>query len=125
MSFRAVPSAQLLQLPAFALDLGAGVGLDLFHTVPRDAGHSVVLESTKTLGDPVVEGLLVSRIRVARGARLLVGLAVDYDFGEHRYTAIDRYGNSSEVLQPWAVRPSGMLGLCIPLAGASSCASAE
>jgi hypothetical protein len=125
MSFRAVPSVQMLQLPAFQLDLGAGVGLDLFHTIPRDAGRSVQLESTKTLGDPVVEGLLLSRVRIARGARLLVGLVIDYDFGEHRYTAIDRFGNASAVLQPWAVRPSGMLGLCIPLAGASACASAE
>jgi hypothetical protein len=126
-SFRAVPSVQLLELSALEVDFGAGVGLDLFHTIPRDAARATVqLFSTKTLGDPILEGLLVSRIRIARGARLLVGIALDYDFGEHRYTAIDRFGNpTAVVLEPWALRPSAMLGLCIPLAGASACASAE
>jgi hypothetical protein len=125
MSFRAVPTVQLLQLPAFELDLGAGVGVDLFHTIPRDAAPRVTLGEPQTLGDPIVDGLLLSRIRVARGARLLVGLGVDYDFGEHRYISADGPNIKSEVLQPWPVRPSAMLGLCIPLVGTSECTSAE
>jgi len=125
-SFRALPSAELLRFPVFDLDFGAGFGVDLFHTIPRDARRGTVkLGEAKTLGDPLVEAQVLSRIRITQGARLLVGVQLDYDFATHRYTALDRFNNSSAVLQPWAVRPAAILGLCFPLAGAAACGSAE
>jgi hypothetical protein len=125
-SFRAVPGAELLHLPLLDVDVGAGLGIDLFHAIPRDARRaSVQLESPTTKVDPLLEAQLLTRIRVARSARLLVGLQLDYDFGPHRYTAIDRFQNSQAVLEPWAVRPSAILGFCIPFAGMTGCASSE
>jgi hypothetical protein len=125
-SFRALPGVELLRLPVLDVDLGAGVGLDLFHVIPRDARRpSLQLESPTTQADPVLEGQLISRIRVARSARLLVGVQLDYDFGAHRYTAIDRFGNPQAVLEPWAARPAAILGFCIPFAGMTACSSSE
>jgi hypothetical protein len=124
-SFRAVPSVELLAFEPVAFDIGGGIGLDLFHTIPRDAARpSVSLRPGQTVADPVLEGQLLTRIRVAAGARILVALDVDYDFAAHRYTSIDRAGQTTTVLEPWSLRPVAMIGLCIPLAGASACASA-
>ncbi len=125
-SFRFVPGLELWQVPALSVDVGAGAGLDLFHTIPRDAsGSSVELGGATTQVDPVVEAQVVSRIRIGGSARLLVGLELDYDFGLHRYVAVDRFDNPAPVLEPWAWRPSAILGLCLPLAGATACASSE
>jgi hypothetical protein len=125
-SFRALPGLELLRLPLLDLDFGAGIGLDLFHTIPRDARRgSVRLGDGRTLGDPLIEAQVLSRIRIAQGARLLVGVQLDYDFATHRYTSVDRFGNASEVLEPWALRPAVILGVCFPLGGAGACGSAE
>jgi hypothetical protein len=125
-SFRALPGVELLRLPVLGVDLGAGAGIDLFHVIPRDAHRlSVTLEPATFVVDPVLEAQLLARIRVARSARVLVGFQLDFDFGDHRYTSIDRFGNSQAVLQPWEVRPSAILGFCIPFAGMTGCASSE
>jgi hypothetical protein len=125
-SLRAVPSVRLVQASVLDLGLGAGAGVDLFHTIPRDARRpSVHLSAPTTEADPVLEVQLLSRVRVAANARLLLGLELDYDFHGHRYTAIDRSGNSNPVLQAWAIRPAAILGLCVPLGGATACASSE
>jgi hypothetical protein len=125
-SFRAVPTVQLARASALDLGVGAGVGVDLFRTIPRDSRRfSVELSDPMTLADPVFEVQLLSRVRVGEAARLLIGLDLDYDFGTHRYTSIDRSGNPNPVLQPWAIRPAAILGLCIPLGGASACAGSE
>jgi hypothetical protein len=125
-SFRAIPTVQLARASALDLGVGAGIGVDIFHTIPRDSRRfSVELSQPMTLADPVLEVQLLSRVRVGEAARLLVGLDVDYDFGTHRYTSIDRTGNPNPVLLPWTIRPAALLGLCIPLGGASACAGSE
>jgi hypothetical protein len=124
-SLRAVPSVELLALSLLQVDLGVGGGADIFHTVPGSAGLSVAVGATKTLGDPVLTAQLIARIRVISGARLLVGVDVDDDVRGHRYTSKDGAGNSTPVLEPWPVRPSAMIGLCVPLVGAAACASRE
>jgi hypothetical protein len=125
-SFRAVPTVLLAQASALDLGLGAGAGVDLFHTIPRDNRRfSVQLSEPMTLVDPVLEVQVISRVRVGQAARLLVGLDVDYDFGTHRYTSIDKSGNSNPVFEAWAIRPAAILGLCVPLGGASACAGSE
>jgi hypothetical protein len=125
-SLRAVPSVELLRAPALDLGLGAGAGVDLFHTIPRDARRpSVQLSGPTTRVDPILEVQVLSRIRVAENARLLVGLQLDYDFHAHRYTSLDRSGNPNPVLQAWDIRPSAIVGLCVPLGGATACGSSE
>lgn len=125
-SLRAIPTAQLFTLGIVRADLGAGAGIDLFHTTPRDAPRaSIKLGPPMTLTDPVVTAQLVTRTNVARVACLLVGAGLDYDLGVHRYTTLDRSGNAQSVLLPWRFRPSAIVGLWIPLAGTTVCSNSE
>jgi hypothetical protein len=68
-----------------------------------------------------VAGQLLARLRLGPSARLLVGLDLDWDPGQHHYAVFDRFGNASAVLQPWSVRPGALIGICVPLAGAAAC----
>jgi hypothetical protein len=124
-SIRAVPGVAVSPLRVLQVALGAGAGMDVLHTVPRDPAASVELRPAKTLVDPVITGLVSARIRILSVARLIVGAEVDYDFAAHKYTARDASGNPIAVLEPWLVRPSAMIGLCVPLAGAVACGGPE
>jgi hypothetical protein len=113
----------------FGLDAGAGVGADVFHTVPGSGSGNpaprVTLSPTMDLVDPVVTARVLAGVRVAAGARLVVGIDVDYDVASHRYVTAPASGGSSavaSVLEPWPVRPSLLVGLCVPLVGGLGCA---
>jgi len=125
-SIRAIPSIELLERSVLQIDVGVGGGVDVFHAVPGSAGlnlagQAVTPESTTTRSDPVLTGQLVARIRVVSSARLLVGVGVDYDMDRRRYTVQYSGGSSTAVLEPWLVRPSAMIGLCVPLVGTVAC----
>jgi hypothetical protein len=125
-SFRAVPSLQVLVRRWIDLDVGVGGGVDLFHTTPSNPGPNVTLRPTKDLADPIVTAQIVARFRIATSASVLVGLDLDYDAGPHRYvTAVAAGGPPAGVFQPWLLRPSAMVGLCVPLMGTLGCVGAE
>jgi hypothetical protein len=128
-SIRAVPSIEVLEHSVLQVDIGAGGGVDVFHAVPGSlgpsaAGQSVTLES-RTVSDPVLSGQLVARIRLVSSARLLVGFDVDYDLDRRPYTVQHSLGSPTAVLEPWPVRPSAMIGLCVPLVGNVACSGPE
>ncbi|MGO9837562.1 MAG: hypothetical protein ACLP1X_25505 [Polyangiaceae bacterium] len=120
-SLRAVPNVELLDLSLLQVDLGVGAGVDVFHAVPENAGANATLKASTTLADPLLCAQLVARIRFISSARIVIGLDVDYDVHPHHY--ID--SNSTAVLEPWPVRPSAMVGLCVPLVGTVACAGPE
>jgi hypothetical protein len=121
-SFRAIPSVELLRLRPLQLDLGAGGGADLFHDTPRNPrGPFPAAPQTQMHVTSVVAGQLLARLRLGPSARLLVGLDLDWDPGQHRYAVFDRFGSASAVLQPWSVRPGALIGICVPLTGAAAC----
>jgi hypothetical protein len=129
-SIRAVPSVELFDVPLLEVDVGAGGGADVFYTVPASAGPNAqgdsvhVHSGAKTETDPVLTGQVVARIRILSSARILIGVDVDYDFARHSYT--ENYPSKTvAVLEPSLVRPSAMIGVCVPLAGTSACAGAE
>jgi hypothetical protein len=120
-SLRAVPGVELARMGPLRIAVGVGVGGDIFHAQPRPTkALSVTLGSSTTLVDPVAEAQFLFRFGV-HGASLFLALAVDYDLDPGRYVAIDRAGAPSNVLTEWALRPEAMLGLCLPVAGASAC----
>jgi hypothetical protein len=124
-SFRALPSVELLATSAVRIELAAGGGIDLFHTIPRDARRPLVeLLGARTDVDPVLAAELIADLRVAWTARVFVGAGLDYDLGLHRYLDIQRMGEVV-VMQPWPLRPVGLLGLRIPLAGETAYEGAE
>jgi hypothetical protein len=121
-SFRAVPSVELLRLRPVQVDLGAGGGADLFHAVPRNPrGPFPMPPHAETHVTPIVASQLLARIRLGPGARLLLGFDLDWDPGHRHYDVVDRFGNPNAVLQPWSVRPTALVGICVPLVGASAC----
>jgi hypothetical protein len=124
-SIRAVPGVAFSPWRVLQFAFGAGAGIDVLQAVPRDPAASVEVLPAKTLVDPVLIGLVSARIRILSVARLIVGAQVDYDFAAHRYTALDAGGNAIAVLEPWLVRPSAMIGLCVPLVGAVACGGPE
>jgi hypothetical protein len=127
-SFRAVASVRVPHTKVIGVDLGLGAGADLFHTVPSNPSPQVVtLGPTKDLVDPVVTARVLAGIRLSAGARVTVGIDVDFDAGSHRYVtySIATKEDTGVPLQPWPVRPSAMLGLCVPLIGSIGCAGSE
>jgi len=128
-SIRAVPSVELLELALLELEIGAGGGVDVFHAVPGEAEANTVPNPATTRFDPIVCGQLVARVRVLSSARILVGVDIDYDFRRHVYTtdyiASGNFIPVGTVLEPWPVRPSAMIGLCVPLVGGPACAGRE
>ncbi len=124
-SFRGVPSMQVLASRILDVDVGVGAGVDVFHAVPSNPGPNVTVRSSSDLVDPVLTGQIVTRIRVATSARIVVGIDVDYDAGAHRYVTSQAMGGTSSIFQPWQVRPSAMVGLCVPLMGTLGCAGGE
>jgi hypothetical protein len=120
-SLRGIPGVQVVGGRMFDVDVGVGAGADVFHTVPSNPGAMVTLGPAKDVVDPVLTAQVVTRIRVAAIARIVVGVDLDYDLGAHRYVTADASDVHTPVYQPWPVRPSAMLGLCVPLLGALGC----
>ncbi len=122
-SFRAMPAVELLRVrPLLQLDFAAGAGADLYRDTPENP-HGPFPTSTQTQmhATPVVAGQLLARLRLGPSARLLVGLDLDWDPGQHHYTVVDRFGNPSAVLEPASLRPGALVGICVPLTGGSAC----
>jgi hypothetical protein len=125
-SVRALPTIALLRWGVVGLDAGVGAGLEALNAVPGPGqtagGPPIATASPSTVVDPVATGQLLVWLRPSGGASVLLGAYADYDLAPHRYTTIDRFGQSSTVVEPWALRPAVMAGFCIPLTGTSACA---
>lgn len=121
-SVRAIPAVELLQLGRFHLAAGAGFGIDILRSLPGQGSTSSVvnLGSTTVQTDPILEAQLLFHAPLARNAGVVIGLNIDYDVRPHYYSAIDG-ADTNTVFAPWAVRPSAILGLCLPLVGESAC----
>ncbi len=123
-SVRVVPGLELFELGRFHLALGAGPGVDLLHTVPSAGSmpFGVNVGASSFQADPIVEAQLLFHAPLARNAGIVLGLNVDYDVAPHHYVETNGLGVTSTVFAPWDLRPSAILGLCVPLVGDSACA---
>jgi hypothetical protein len=125
-SVRALPTVALLRWGVLGLDAGFGAGLEALNAVTAPGqtagGPPIATSSPSTVVDPVATGQLLVWLRPTGSASVLLGAYADYDLTPHRYTTIDRFGQSSTVVEPWPLRPAVMAGFCIPLTGTSACA---
>jgi hypothetical protein len=126
VSVRVVPTVALLERLFLELDAGVGAGLDVFSTKRSLASSSepgVTLLSTSPVPDFVLSAQVVARVRLTSSLRALVGLGLDYDPYRPRYQS-DEVGspNATAVLEPWLLRPSAIVGLCVALVGTVACA---
>jgi hypothetical protein len=121
-SLRAMPMLELPRNGPVSIAAGVGVGLDLFHVVPSAVpGATVMVPAGATHVDPLLEAQLIARVQLFDWIGLLAAIAIDYDTRPHHY--LTEQGDArADVLAPWTVRPSGYLGVCVPLTGATACA---
>jgi hypothetical protein len=120
-SVRGSVMLEMLAARLLGLDAGLGAGADIFHAVPGTASTGTSLAGTSDLVDPMVTARVIAGVRLVAGTRLVVGVDVDCDVATHRYVIQRATGDHSAVFQPWPVRPSALVGLCVPLAGALGC----
>jgi hypothetical protein len=124
-SVRALPTVALLRWGVLGLDAGVGAGLEALNAVPapgQTAGGPPIATASASNVDPVATGQVLIWLRPTGGASVLLGAYADYDLTPHRYTTVDRFLQSSTVVEPWQLRPAVMAGFCIPLTGTSACA---
>ncbi len=121
-SVRAVPVVELAEFGRFHLGAGAGFGVDFLHAVPGQSSTSsmVTLSSATVEADPIFEAQLLFHAPLMRNAGVVLGLNVDYDAGLHQYIERDASGPTT-VFAPWGLRPTAILGMCIPLVGEPAC----
>jgi hypothetical protein len=125
-TLRVTPSLDVLHAGPLWVDVGAGAGLDFFHVVPSNAAApSVALAPAATFAEPAIGGQILLGTRLGRAVSAVLAFDLDYDLQPHRFTAVDRFGTTSRVLDPWAARPALLAGLCLPLAGAAACGGSE
>jgi hypothetical protein len=123
-SLRAVPTVVLLDHQPFVLEAGIGGGIDVLRSTPRDM-HTLggPPAPTETAASGVLTGQVTLRATVSSGAGLVLAAGVDYDPSPYRYVEPARPGTPNTILQLWSIRPSAILGLCVPLAGEGACSS--
>jgi hypothetical protein len=122
-SFRLTPGVAILELEVMQMDVGVGGGIDLFRVAPLVVRNTqAAFGQPTTFADPVVTGQLLVRLRLVSQVRMTFGFDVDYDCAPHEVSvAGGRPGRPPDTFEPWGLRPSLALGLCIPLSSGGAC----
>jgi hypothetical protein len=111
VSLRGLGSLELTRTARFALQAGGGAGVDVLSVAPSSKvlpGSS--LGSSSTRADPVVSATVTAQLALAPDV-VLVALAVaDFDLTSRHYV-FDDQDQRSDVLAPWNVRPTLLVGL--------------
>jgi hypothetical protein len=117
VSLRALAAIELLHASWFALDFGAGGGVDFLSVQPKSAilptGN---LGPTTTRADPIVMGTLTARAALAPSVVFFLAADVDVDLATRHYV-LDEGASQVDVFDPWRVRPSVFAGLAFTAAG--------
>jgi hypothetical protein len=116
-SIRAVPSIEVLHSSWFALDVGAGGGIDVLSVQPRTATlPSGYLNAPTSRVDPIVSGVVTARVALAAGVVFVVAADADVDLISRHYV-VDQGASQSDVFAPWSVRPTIFAGLAFTAIG--------
>jgi hypothetical protein len=124
-SFRLMPAVAILELDVMQMDLGVGGGVDLFRVAPLVVRNTqAAFGQPTTFADPVATGQLLVRLRLVSQVRMTFGFDVDYDCAPHEVSVPGgRPGRPPDTFEPWGLRPSLALGLCVPLSSGGACTS--
>ena len=105
--------------PLFAVDVGAGGGVDLFSVEPRsNALPSDRLGMSTTRADPVATAAITGHLAIGAGTALSLLLAADVDFASPHWVVVSD-GGVSDAFAPSRVRPLAMLGFTFTAVGDS------
>jgi hypothetical protein len=117
-SLRVVPAIQVFHASSFAIDAGAGAGIDVINVEP-----SPLLPNGATRIDPVLRGMAAARLGLAPRIILSVMFAYDLDVALHRPRFAMREDPSIPVMATWLARPVGLVGLTFAAIGDARFAS--
>ncbi len=131
-SVRVVPSIEALRSYSwFALEVGAGLGVDVLNVYPNPTS---VPAGSHTVGslrtDPIACVILVGHFALTPGVVLTLAIAADVDPSARQYlvksdtTAVGDPVTSGTVLSPWVVRPMVQAGFTFTAFGEGLFASA-
>jgi hypothetical protein len=107
-SVRVVPAIQVFHTSRFAIETGAGAGIDVINVQPT---------AKETRIDPVLRGVVAARLGLASRIVLSLAFAYDLDVALHRprYDVPD--DQRIHVLATWLGRPVGFVGLTFSALG--------
>ena len=118
-SFRAMGGLEIFGSPSFAVDVGAGGGVDLFSVEPRsNALPSDRLGMSTTRADPVATAAITGHLAIGAGTALSLMIAADIDFASPHWVVVSD-GAVSDAFAPSRVRPLAMLGFTFTAVGDS------
>ncbi|MDB5215804.1 MAG: hypothetical protein JWO86_3731 [Myxococcaceae bacterium] len=124
-SFRGAVGLEVYGSPLFAIDVGAGGGVDLLHVDPRsNALPKDRLGADTGRVDPIATASVTGHLAIGAGTALSLMLAADVDFAS-RHWVVEGPGGPSEAFSPSRVRPLLLIGFTFTAAGDARFASRE
>jgi hypothetical protein len=119
VSVRAIPSIEVLHLPWFGLNVGAGGGVDIISVEPLTQGDATVRLPVSDRVDPILTALATAYLELAPSVAFTIVAGTDVDFVPPKYTLLAPLrGNPSDVvLFPWPLRPFALAGFTFTAVG--------
>jgi hypothetical protein len=124
-SFRGAVGLEVYGSPLFALDVGAGGGVDLLHVDPRsNALPKDRLGADSRRVDPIATASVTGHLAIGAGTALSLMLAADVDFAS-RHWVVEGSGGPTEAFAPSRVRPLVLIGFTFTAMGDARFAARE
>ncbi len=116
-ALRAETAIEAYRGGSFAVDVGAGGGVDVLGVEARsDVLPADRLGRPSTRVDPVLTGTVKGHLAVGAGLTLALALALDVDLASPRWVT-EREGTRADVFAPSRLRPLALLGFSFTGAG--------
>lgn len=126
LSGRLVPSLELGRTDHFAFEVGLGGGIDVISVQPRsEVLPATAVGASTTRVSPVGTAMLTTRIDVVSSVVFFASLAVDVDPVRRSYVIAEGPNEHDDVLSPWNVRPTLLLGFAFTAVGPPTFAQAS
>lgn len=110
VSLRALPSLEIVQGRWFALDVGAGAGMDLMMVSSNTPILLNVSGAKATNEDPILSAVATAHFALASGVSFLLSAGVDVDPVARRYVLVEG-ATPTNVFVPSQTRPMILAGL--------------
>ncbi len=118
VSLRAVPALELAHASWFAIDVGAGAGVDIVSVNPTPGG-GITLKDVATRVDPILTALATAYASLAPGVTFTLVVGAEVDPAAPRYFVGGAQGENIDLLTPWLVRPVALAGFTFTAVGSS------
>ncbi len=124
-SFRSTAGLEVYGSSVFALDVGAGGGIDVLRVEPRSNALPAdrLGESTGRI-DPIATASITGHLAIGAGTALSLMLAADVDLAS-RHWVVEGDGRPMDAFAPSRVRPLALIGFTFTAAGDARFAARE